>query len=193
MTVRTSDSWKEILENNCANIEKDILGFSFKDRTLLMRALLRKAAFKDQNFPEELRIYGFQNGLDTFGDKFLDFAIFDHFLEKFLINTVSEKMVNGHREWYSQNIILQEFSLKCIQLQNYVVWGTDEFDKKIWDQQRTKILADCFEALVGAIYTDQGMNGVKKMLERNSFFERIDELRIFKGQKKSVFHIFERE
>ena len=63
-------------------------------------------------------------------------------------------LINGHREWYSQNEILQEFSQNCIILQNYVVWGTDEFDKKIWSQSTTKILADCFEALVGAVYKE---------------------------------------
>jgi len=190
----TTDAWKEILEKNCTGIEQDILGFTFEDRNLLMRALLRKAAFKDQNFPVELRKYGFQNGLDTFGDKFLDFAIFDHFIDNFLTSdSISEKMVNGHREWYSQNVILQEFSLNCISLQNYVVWGIDESDKKIWDQLTTKILADCFEALVGAIYKDQGMKGVKKMLEHIDFFERIDKLRFKKGQKKSEFYIPETE
>ena len=193
MKARMSDDWKEILEKNCTDIEHDILGFTFNDRNLLMRALLRKAAYKDQNFPVELKENRFQNGLDTFGDKFLDFAIFDHFIDNFLSGNTSEKMINGHREWYSQNVILQEFSLNCITLQNYVVWGIDEFDKKIWDQPSTKILADCFEALVGAIYKDQGMEGVKKMLEKIDFFEKIDELRFNKGQKKSEFYIPERE
>ena len=193
MKARMSDDWKEILEKNCTDIEHDILGFTFNDRNLLMRALLRKAAYKDQNFPVELKENRFQNGLDTFGDKFLDFAIFDHFIDNFLSGNTSEKMINGHREWYSQNVILQKFSLNCITLQNYVVWGIDEFDKKIWDQPSTKILADCFEALVGAIYKDQGMEGVKKMLEKIDFFEKIDELRFNKGQKKSEFYIPERE
>ena len=193
MKARLSDAWKEILEKNCTDIEHDILGFTFNDRNLLMRALLRKAAYKDQNFPVELKENRFQNGLDTFGDKFLDFAIFDHFIDNFLSGNTSEKMINGHREWYSQNVILQKFSLNCITLQNYVVWGIDEFDKKIWDQPSTKILADCFEALVGAIYKDQGMEGVKKMLEKIDFFEKIDELRFKKGQKKIEFHIPERE
>ena len=193
MKARMSDDWKEILEKNCTGIEHDILGFTFDDRNLLMRALLRKAAYKDQNFPVELKENRFQNGLDTFGDKFLDFAIFDHFIDNFLSGNTSEKMINGHREWYSQNVILQEFSLNCITLQNYVVWGIDEFDKKIWDQPSTKILADCFEALVGAIYKDRGMEGVKKMLEKIDFFEKIDELRFNKGQKKSEFYIPERE
>jgi len=193
MKARMSDDWKEILEKNCTDIEHDILGFTFNDRNLLMRALLRKAAYKDQNFPVGLKENRFQNGLDTFGDKFLDFAIFDHFIDNFLSGNTSEKMINGHREWYSQNVILQKFSLNCITLQNYVVWGIDEFDKKIWDQPSTKILADCFEALVGAIYKDQGMEGVKKMLEKIDFFEKIDELRFNKGQKKSEFYIPERE
>jgi dsRNA-specific ribonuclease len=125
-----TNAWKELIEKNCTKIEHDILGFSFDNRDLLVRALLRKAAYKDQKFPVEFKKDGFQNGLDTFGDKVLDFAIFDHFMDNFLSDHNSEKIINGHREWYSQNKILQEYSLRCIALQDYVVWGTDEYNKK---------------------------------------------------------------
>jgi dsRNA-specific ribonuclease len=188
-----TDIWKEILEKNCVNIECNILGFSFDDRNLLIRALLRKAAYKDPGFPVDLKDNGFQNGLDTFGDKVLDFAIFDHFMDIFISERNSEKIINGHREWYSQNEILHDFSLNCITLDHYVVWGIDEYDKKIWDKSTTKILADCFEALVGAIYKDQGMTGVKKMLEKTDFFDTIDELRFKNGRNKIEFHIIERK
>jgi len=192
-----TNTWKKILEENCTKIEHDILGFSFEDCTVLKRALLRSAAYKDQRFPVELKEIGFQNGLDTFGDKILDIAIYDHFMDNFLCyqNLGKKKLrgiINGHREWYSRNEILQEFSLKCITLQDYIVWGTDEFDKKIWNKPTTEILADCFEALVGSIYKDQGIIGVKKMLEKIDYFEKIDDLRFNKGQKKVDFHILEK-
>jgi dsRNA-specific ribonuclease len=190
-----TNTWKKILEENCTKIEHDILDFSFHG-DILKRALLRSAAYKDQRFPVELKEIGFQNGLDTFGDKILDFAIYDHFMDNFLKNQNLGKkklrgIINGHREWYSRNEILQEFSLKCITLQNYVVWGSDEFDKKIWTQSTTKILADCFEALIGAIYKEYGMEGVKNMLKNIEYFEKIDEIRLKKGQKKVDFHISE--
>jgi dsRNA-specific ribonuclease len=188
--------WKKILEENCIKIHDNILDFSHKDRIVLKRALIRSAAYKDQRFPVELKEIGFQNGLDTFGDKILDFAIYDHFMDNFLDYQNSEKIelgeiINNHREWYSKNEILQEFSLKCITLQDYVVWGTDEFDKKIWNQSTTDILADCFEALIGAIYKDCGMKGVKKLLKNIEYFEKIDNLRSEKGQNKVDFHIFD--
>ena len=154
------DPWKKILEEKCTQIEHNILDFSFNDCSVLKRALLRSAAYKDQRFPVELKEIGFQNGLDTFGDKVLDFAIYDHFMDNFLSHQNSEEtglgeIINSHREWYGRNEILQEFSLNCITLYDYVVRGTDEFDKKIWNQLTTEILADCFEALVGAIYKDR--------------------------------------
>jgi ribonuclease III len=188
--------WKKILEENCKKIQDDILDFSYNDNIVLKRALLRSAAYKDQRFPVELKDIGFQNGLDTFGDKILDYAIYDHFMDEFLGYQNSEKIelgeiINNHREWYGKNEILHAFSLNYISLYDYIVWGTDEFDKKIWNQLSTEILADCFEALIGAIYKDCGMKGVKKMLKNIEYFEKIDTLRYKKGQNKIDFHIFD--
>jgi hypothetical protein len=107
--------WKKILEENCTKIQNDILDFSIKG-DILKRALLRSAAYKDQRFPVELKKIGFQNGLDTFGDKILDFAIYDHFMNEFLKHQNLGKkkfrgLINGHREWYSQNEILHKIVL----------------------------------------------------------------------------------
>jgi len=189
-------SWKTILDKNCNAIEREVLGFSFHDRNLLVRALLRKAAHKHKDFPPDYKKNGHQIGLDTFGDKVLDFAIYDHFIDSFLRCEITEKkkirgIINGYREWYSQNEILEEFSLRCITLQEYVIWGTDEFDKKIWIQPKTKMLADCFEALVGAVYKDRGLSGGRDLLEHTGYYEKIDRLRFQKGQKKSDFRIID--
>jgi dsRNA-specific ribonuclease len=191
-------TWKKQIDGNCDAIETEILGFSFRDRNLLIRALLRKAAYKDKDLPTEYYQNGHQIGLDTFGDKVLDFVIYDHFIDIFLsCEHMGKKklrgLINGYREWYSRNEILEDFSFHCIALQKYVILGTDEFDKKIWDQPKTKtkMLADSFEALVGAVYKDQGILKVKDMLENIGYYEKIDLLHFQKGQKKSDFHIIQ--
>jgi dsRNA-specific ribonuclease len=188
--------WKAIIDEKCSTIESEILGFSFHDRSLLVRALLRKSAYNHEDFPPDCRINGFQKGLDTFGDMVLDFAIFDHFSDIFLHYENMNKdllrgSINGYREWYSKNDVLEDFSLHCIALHKYMIWGTDEFDKKIWDQATTKILADSFEALVGAVYKDQGLDGVKNLLINIGYYEKIDQLRFQKCQKKSDIRIIE--
>jgi dsRNA-specific ribonuclease len=171
-----------------------VVGFPFDNRDLLVRALLRKQAYNHKDFPPDYRMYGFQNGIDTIGDKVLDFAIYDHFIDRFLgFETINRKeikgIINGYREWYSGNDILQNFSVDCIILQKYVVWGTDEYDKQIWAKAGTKILADCFEALVGAVYKDHGLSGVQQMLENIRYYDTIDRLRYEKGQTKREFRM----
>jgi dsRNA-specific ribonuclease len=189
-----SKRWTSVIAKNCIMIEQELVGFPFHNRDLLVRALLRKAAYNHRDFPPDYRMYGYQNGIDTLGGKVLDFAIYDHFIDTFLgyenLNRKQIKgVISGCREWYSAHDILQEFSMDCIILQKYVVWGTDEFDRQIWAKDGTKILADCFEALVGAVYTDQGLAGVKVLLEHIRYYDTIDRLRSEKGQKKSDFRM----
>jgi dsRNA-specific ribonuclease len=190
--------WNLIIVERCNAIEREILHFAFINRGLLVRALLRKAAYNHQDFPPDHRVNGFQAGLDTFGDMVLDFAIFDHFSDIFLRYENIDKdqikgSINGYREWYSKNDVLEDFSLHCIGLHKYLIWGTDEFNKRIWDQATTKILADSFEGLVGAVYKDRGLSGVKTLLENIEYYEKIDQLRFQKGQKKRDFRIIESE
>jgi len=190
----TSEQWNTIIETNCDAIEREVLGFSFVTPDLLIRALLRKDAYIHKDFPEEYKFCWHQEGLDTFGDKVLDFAIYDHFGDSFLTirdleKEVIRRHINGHREWYAANDILEEFALNAIGLQKYIIWGTDEFDKAIWNQATTKILADGFEALVGAVYKDRGLVQVHVMLENIGFYEKVDELRFKRGERKGDFGI----
>jgi dsRNA-specific ribonuclease len=192
----TSERWSTILETNCDAIVREILGFSFVTPDLLIRALLRKAAYQHKDFPQEYKFCWYQNGLDTFGDKVLDFAIYDHFGDSFLQIKDLDKdtikgHINGHREWYANNEILEDFALNCIGLQKYVIWGTDEFNKSIWNQETTKILADSFEALVGAVYKDRGLSQVHIMMDNIGYYEKIDQLHVLRGEKKIDFRIIE--
>lgn len=197
MTLRgnyTMITWAEFHEEKCDPIERDILGFEFHNRDLLIRALTRRALFNETGYFLEHKKIGHQIGLDTIGDTVLDFAIFDHFIDTFFHEqekekTKSRQIVHGYRKWYGMNEIVQEFSKKCIYLQNYVIWGQDEEDKTKWELPSSEILADCFEALVGAVYTDQGIEGVKTMMKNINYFEKIDKLRYLRGQKKSDFDL----
>lgn len=189
-----SKHWTSVIAKNCITIEQELVGFPFHNRNLLIRALLRRAAYDHKDFPKDYRMVGFQNGIDTLGDKILDFAIYDHFIDTFLgYETMNRRqikgIINGYREWYSANDILHDYSLDCIILQKYVIWGTDEFDKQIWAKDGTKILADCFEALVGAVYKDAGLAGVRTLLENIRYYDTIDNLRFQKGQAKRDFRM----
>jgi dsRNA-specific ribonuclease len=188
--------WNTIINEKCRTTESEVLGFSFHDRGLLVRALLRKSAYKHKDFPPEYRVNGFQVGLDILGERVLGFAIVDHFSDGFLryenLNKdVITGSINGYREWYTGNDVLEEFALQGIALHKYIIWGTDEFNKKVWKEATTKILADSFEALTGAVYRDQGLPGVQYLLRTTGYYEKIDQVRFQKDQKKSDFRIIE--
>jgi ribonuclease-3 len=108
--------------------------------------------------------------LETIGDYVLDFVIIDNFAAK---ERHTAKEIDDFRQWYGKNENLQYFSKICLQLQNYILWGPDERKQKKWEQPTTEILADRFEMLIGVIYLETGIEGVKEFLKKHKFFEEI--------------------
>ena len=172
-------SWLKFVKEKSSQVENKFLGERFHDRLLLIRALTRNAKLNEEiEFPE-LKANGSQVGFDTIGDTILDFLVIDHFsqrskkLEKI---RCSPEQLNDLREFYGNNLILHKFARTSLKLQEYIIWGRDEEDKKIWNEPRTDLLADCFEALLGAIYLDKGIRGVMKFMEKTRFFQTIDRM-----------------
>jgi ribonuclease III len=192
--IRMTSSWEKYRDTKCYPVEKDLLGFNFDNPNLLIRALTRSAVFNQTGYLPEHKENGHQIGLDTIGDTVLDFAIFSHFIEPILSEQVKEKkksreIIHGYRKWYGMNDVVQEFSKNCIHLNQYIIWGPDEEKRKIWDQKTTKNLADCFEAIIGAVYKDHGMKGVEKMLQKIDYYSEIDIIRLKQGKSKTEYHI----
>ena len=171
--------WSKFVKEKSSRAEDRFLGERFHDRLLLIRALTRNAKLNEEiEFPE-LNANGSQVGFDTIGDTILDFTIIDHFsqgskkLEKI---RCSPEQLNDLREFYGNNLILHKFAKNSLKLQDYIIWGGDEKARKVWNNQKTDLLADCFEALLGAIYLDKGIKGVMKFMEKTRFFQTIDRM-----------------
>jgi dsRNA-specific ribonuclease len=47
-------------------------------------------------------------------------------------------------------------------------------ERKIWDQPATTLLADRFEMLIGVIYLEKGVEGVREFLKKHHFFQEIE-------------------
>ncbi len=187
-------TWEDYQKEKCVPVEDDLLDFKFNNRDLLIRALTRSAFFNQAGYLTEHKDNGNQIGLDTIGDTVLDFAIFSHFIKPILTEQEKEKkksrkIIDGYRKWYGMNDVVQEFSKECINLQKYVIWGPDEETRKIWEQKTTKKLADCFEALIGAVYIDHGIEGVEKMLKKINYYSSVNKIRLKQGKNKTDFHI----
>jgi dsRNA-specific ribonuclease len=171
--------WSKFVKEKSIRVENRFLGERFQDRLLLIRALTRNAKLNEEIEYPELKANGSQVGFDTIGDTILDFLIIDHFSQgskKREKIRCSPDQLNDLREFYGNNLILHTFAKDSLKLQEYIIWGSDEITRKTWNDQRTDLLADCFEALLGAIYLDKGIRGAMKFMERTRFFPTIDRM-----------------
>ena len=182
----TWNSWESDVKNHVSFVEEILLPITFNSKDLLIQALMRTAKLgqiqqaKKHLSEDVIKKYsriGSQDGLDTIGDIVLDYAI----IKRCTKPNSSPKEVNDAREKYGKNCNIQQFSKECIQLQNWVIWGSDEWRTNRWRlPHNTTVLAKCFEALIGALYLDQGdeeqnkLKKVEEFLNYIHFFEKIN-------------------
>ena len=163
--------WATYLNEICYPVERYLIGFAVRDKERLVSAIISNAFRNERVDFEQLKKIPADPSLETKGDFVLDFAIFDNFAPK---GQFTAEEIDNFRQNYGNNITLQRFAKECIQLEKYILWGPDERDKEIWNQPKTEILADRFEMLIGVIYLEAGIEGVKKFLDKHHFFEEID-------------------
>jgi len=167
--------WIKYRDQICYPIEKYLLGYSVQNKERLISAILRNAFTNEPiDFIDRLKEISMDKSLETIGDFVLDYAIIENFPKK---ERSKPKDVDDYRQFYGNNLTLFQFSMNCIHLEKFVLWGSDEDKNRIWDQPMTthkKILADHFEMLVGVVYLEKGIDGVKEFLGKHNFFESID-------------------
>ena len=125
-------------------------------------------------FKEKFEKNGDQKGLDTVGDAVIDLIITKEAYDR---GIVTRKDLTDFWKKYGNNITLHRFSNECLKLDDHVLWGSDEKSKfeERNKQPNTRFLAPCFEALIGAIYIDGGIEGVNEFLINNDFFNKINQ------------------
>ena len=168
-------SWEKFVEYRSELVKNGLFSESFNDPLLLISALTRSAFVNEHRNCSQLVQNGTQDRFHTLGDKILDFVIFDHFSQKSKESPgirYSPEQFNRFREIYGKNEHLHKFSKDVIKLQEFVIWGPDEKKepRKRWEESDT-VLAHLFEALIGAIYVDMDLEGVKRFIEEIQFFE----------------------
>ena len=132
---------------NISKLEKKI-GISFKDKNLLVKSLTHKSYnFVDNN-----------EKLEFLGDRVLGLIISKQLLEIFpndkegVLDKKLASLVNRKK--------CCEISKK-FDLHNYLITGNLKSKKNIIED---KIISDACEALIGAIYLDQGVNMAEKFI-----------------------------
>jgi ribonuclease-3 len=166
--------WASYLHEICYPVERYLLGYPVRDKERLVSAIISNAFLNEKIEFAQLRNIPADKSLETIGDYVLDFAIIENFPRK---ENATPKEINDFREFYGKNESLHWFGKSHLLLQNFILWGSDEKNQKKWDLPTTDLLAERFEMLIGVIYLEKGIEGVKDFLKKHHFFEEIDKFR----------------
>ncbi len=135
------------MQNKIKDLQK-IINYIFKDKSLLVKSLTHKS-FDNMNNNEKL---------EFLGDRVLGLVISYKLLEKF----PQEK--EGIIDKKLANLVNKKTCLsigKKINLKKFLILGTSH---KNLDRSEDKIISDCLEAIIGAIYIDGGLKPSQKFI-----------------------------
>ena len=127
------------------------LGLRFEDKTLLQRALTHRS-YLNENPDHPLND---NERLEFLGDATLDFITAEYLYHRF--PEMNEGELTSLRSALVRTEKLAEFSTK-IHLGDYLFLGKGE--EESGGRERPPILCGAFEALMGALYLDQGIQAV---------------------------------
>lgn len=145
-----------MLEFKPEEVEK-LTGYQFKDRMLLRSALSHKS------YVNELKInaYPEYERLEFLGDAVLELVVSDHLYRK------KGDMPEGEMTKLRAALVCESTLAECareISLSDFILVGRGEEEQG--SRFRDSIVSDVFEALIGAIYLDGGIDAARKHIEK---------------------------
>ena len=147
-----------------------LFGIEFNNKELLVTALTHSSYSNEhKNSPNYER-------LEFLGDAVLEMVISEHF---YLNTDLKEGEMSKMRSSYVCERALAYYA-KNLNIQNYIKVGHGQIDNL-----NDTIIADVFEAILGAIYIDQGFNVVKKFIYE-TIIPNIDEKKQFLADYKTL-------
>lgn len=135
------------------------IGYAFKDKDLLVRALTLSSASEDNN-----------EKLEFFGDAILEFIV----SEKLFSEGGSEGALTDKRKALVADSALAPVSLK-LGLDKFLIRGKNDLNNK-------KAVPSAYEAVTAAIYIDGGMSAAKKFVFDTLDFSDIGKAENYKGR-----------
>ncbi|MBI4695965.1 MAG: ribonuclease III [Gammaproteobacteria bacterium] len=127
----------------------EFLGYRFKDQTLLERALTHRSAAGEHN-----------ERLEFLGDALIGFMIADYLFNRF--PDADEGALTRTRATLVNRDSLAAIA-RGLDLGAHLRLGEGELKSGGW--RRDSILANCFEALVGAVFLDGGMEACRERVD----------------------------
>ena len=133
------------------------IGYTFKNKEILAEALTHSSyanEHKNNKFKDNER-------LEFLGDAILDLVVSDFLYRK------HEDLPEGDLSKLRASIVCEAFLImaaKEINLGEFMLLGKGE--EMTGGRERTSVLADAFEAVIGAIYLDSGLDDAKDFINQ---------------------------
>ncbi len=170
MKDKTKEKLKKFEEKN---------GISFNNPKLLKEALTHRSYINELSHKERGKEKNNER-LEFFGD-----AVLELIVTEFLFNKFPEKLEGELTSLRAALVNTNSIKLAGQKL------GIDEFmfmsegEVKDVGRAREKILADAFEALIGALYLDKGYNASKAFISKNLliYLDEVIEKRLWQDSK----------
>lgn len=143
------------------------LGYSFNNPKLLIEAFTHKSALNGN----KERLLESNERLEFLGDAVVDLIMSDILMREYPASTEGD--LTKKRASLVNELSLSEIAIN-LGLEKYVQLGRSEVEAGMNQNQR--IIASCFEALMGALYLDGGFEVSKKVVE-TLFNEKIEKLK----------------
>ncbi|HON39979.1 MAG TPA: ribonuclease III domain-containing protein [Methanoculleus sp.] len=151
-------------ENSNRNLRavEERIGYTFRNPSLLERALTRLACTLETGLPPEMHM----DALATLGDAVINVAV----VEAVVAEGVHDKGAITNRKMNLVNMSRLRALAEEIGLAEHVRWGKGEAAQRVWTSGR--VLAECLEALIGAVYLDGGMVPAAEVLRQLGLIKR---------------------
>jgi ribonuclease-3 len=143
-------------------VVEERIGYTFNDRSLLERALTRLAYTLEAGLPPDAHM----DALATLGDAVINVAV----VEAVVAGGAHDKGAISNRKMNLVNMSRLRGLAEALDLGAYVRWGKGEAAQAVWTSGR--VLAECLEALVGAVYLDGGMRAAAGVLRHLGLIEK---------------------
>ena len=146
-------------------LEKN-LGYRFKEISLLKHALMHKSYANEQ----KLGSLAHNERLEYLGDAVLELTISHLLMERFV-----EDPEGSLSKWRAAIVNAEELAkvARKIELGNYLYLGKGE--DQTGGRDKSSLLSDAFEAVLGAIYRDRGFSKSFDVI-RKHFYEMIEQV-----------------
>ncbi len=148
---------RSLLNEKISEFEKEI-GYTFKNKDNAVLALTH-SSYANENKHEKVQS---NERLEFLGDAVLNIVISES------IYTRHSELAEGDMTKVRANIVCEATLIKCsenLHIGDYLLLGKGE--ELTGGRSRISILSDAFEAIIGAIYIDGGMDKAREFIFRN--------------------------